>query len=682
MVQFRTSSSATTSARTSAPPRGQRCVACPEAQRPRQRRKTARHHTFFEMLGNFSFGDYFKRRDDHLRVGAADEGVRHPRERLVVTVFRGEEGSSADDEARARSGARSPASPTSASSGWARRTTSDDGRHGPQRPVHRPSTTSWATGARLARFDQESPDGASGWMEIWNLVFMQFNRAGEGQTTDPLPGAVRGHGMPASSASPRCIQGVMTNYDTDLLCPLVDRRRGVGGSPTAGMATPTTSRAVIADHARMAASSRSPRASRLQQRSRRRAPLGDAPGDSLRLRAVKEPSFHRSSPARWSYGAACPELVQHRDFIVEQARLEDVRFRETRSRRGSRLLGSSRTGRRTTWAFACCRRPGSSTTYGFPHRPHRGDRRGAASPSTTGLPHRAGLPRRSHRRGRARRSAQTSTEGAPSEMEASCSTMGAGDDRIDDRRRVRRSVTGSCLSWWAWWSPPTFRGDQETTVEGSGRAGATSTGTASTIGEGETGEVIARPPFTARPAARWRRRRDRGGGRLRGGRHAEARGTLSRTGGRSRRRDPAGDGAAVVTARRGRRRGATTARRTWPTGRCASAGSHAQQKGSRAPDASASTTRPAERSLRPRRSPASKTSSTARCSPTRRRPHRRRRKPRRGRGRDDDLRKKYGDSVRMLTSGRRASSSAAARTSRAPATSGCSRWSPTPRRRH
>jgi alanyl-tRNA synthetase len=293
--------------------------------------KTARHHTFFEMLGNFSFGDYFKREAITFAWELLTEVYRIPRERLVVTVFAGEKGLPADDEARAiwrevtGFGDERIIGMDAKDNFWSM---GDTGPCGPCTEIH------YFMGDEapdLARFNHDFALGASGWMEIWNLVFMQFNRGADG-ALNPLPAPCVDTGMGLERLT-AVLQGVMTNYDTDLLRPFVERAAELGGKPYGGSATDPHDIAcrVIADHARMAAFSLAEGIT--PSNKDRGAALRSVMRRAIRfayLQGVKEPSFHRVVELVVErYGAAFPELVQHRDFIVEQARLEDVRFRET-----------------------------------------------------------------------------------------------------------------------------------------------------------------------------------------------------------------------------------------------------------------------------------------------------------------------------------------------------------------
>jgi alanyl-tRNA synthetase len=208
-------------------------------------------------------------------------------------------------------------------------------------------------------------------MEIWNLVFMQFNRAEKGGTLAALPAPCVDTGMGLERLT-AVLQDVMTNYDTDLLRPLVDRAAELGGRPYTGAASDPHDIAcrVIADHARMAAFTLAEGVT--PSNKDRGAALRSVMRRAIRfayLQGVKEPSFHHVvARAVERYGAAYPELLQHRDFIIEQARLEDLRFRETIPT-GLKLLGEF-----TDWRTDDLGRralPGAvawelNATYGFP----------------------------------------------------------------------------------------------------------------------------------------------------------------------------------------------------------------------------------------------------------------------------------------------------------------------------
>ena len=193
---------------------------------------TARHHTFFEMLGNFSFGDYFKR--DAIRF--AWEFVTNELEARSEACCASP--CTTPTTKRARSGARSPACPTRASTGSATRTTS--GRWRTPGPCG-PCSEIFVDLAHVAQ-GLAFPDGATGeWTEIdreefsldafvegaeagrflefWNLVFMQFDRQPDGTLVPlPKPSVDTGAGLERIAA---ITQGVTMNYHTDLFAPLL-----------------------------------------------------------------------------------------------------------------------------------------------------------------------------------------------------------------------------------------------------------------------------------------------------------------------------------------------------------------------------------------------------------------------------------------------------------------------------
>ena len=196
--------------------------------------RTARHHTFFEMLGNFSFGDYFKRDAISYAWELLTVVWKLPKDHLVITVFKGEEGLPADDEARAiwkevtGFGDDRIIGLGRADNFW---TMGDTGPCGPCTEIH------YFMGegtADVSQFNVVEPryDG-SGWMEIWNNVFMQFNRAVKDGPLVPLPAQSVDTGMGLERIT-AVLQGVTSNYDTDLLRPLVELAAKIGGKPYGG----------------------------------------------------------------------------------------------------------------------------------------------------------------------------------------------------------------------------------------------------------------------------------------------------------------------------------------------------------------------------------------------------------------------------------------------------------------
>ena len=292
---------------------------------------TRRHHTFFEMLGNFSFGDYFKRDAITFAWDLLTNVYGLPKSHLVITVFGGENGLAADDEARALwrevtgFGDERIIDMDAKNNFWSM---GDTGPCGPCTEIHYFMGTATPD---LSTFNQEPDANGTGWVEIWNLVFMQFNRAEKNGPLAPLPAPCVDTGMGLERIT-AVLQHATTNYDTDLLRPYVDRAAEIAGGAYNGTEGEfDVACRVIADHARMAAFSLAEGVT--PSNKDRGAALRSVMRRAIRhayLQGVKEPSFHRVVEVVIErMGVAYPELVQHRDFIIEQSRVEDQRFRET-----------------------------------------------------------------------------------------------------------------------------------------------------------------------------------------------------------------------------------------------------------------------------------------------------------------------------------------------------------------
>jgi alanyl-tRNA synthetase len=210
--------------------------------------RTARHHTFFEMLGNFSFGDYFKAdaiafawelltRDFGLEAG-----------RLMATVFREDDDALALWKRVAGFGDHRVLRLGEHDNFWAM---GDTGPCGPCSEIHFHQgdhlPCAEVTAGRACRGPACTCDR---WLEIWNLVFMQFNRDSTGALTPlPKPSIDTGMGLERVAA---VLQGRQSNFDTDLLRPLIDRVSALAGTPYGAAAEDDVSLRVIADHARAA----------------------------------------------------------------------------------------------------------------------------------------------------------------------------------------------------------------------------------------------------------------------------------------------------------------------------------------------------------------------------------------------------------------------------------------------
>ncbi len=292
---------------------------------------TARHHTFFEMLGNFSFGDYFK--DEAIRLAwtfvTADIGL--PIDRLVVTVFKGEDGIPADDEAAALWEAVGVPPERIVRLGMADNFWSmgDTGPCGPCSEIHYyqgdldPQTA-------IGIFDTPAADDQ--WIEIWNLVFMQFERfADASMQALPKPSIDTGMGLERLCA---VVQGVRSNYDTDLFAPILARIGELFGLSYADVRGDErgTAMRVVADHARAAAfliadgvlpsnEGRGYVLRRIMRRAIRYGrKLGDAGGPFLAraCAAVVE-----------EFGGVYPELREQAPVIARVVDLEEERFGAT-----------------------------------------------------------------------------------------------------------------------------------------------------------------------------------------------------------------------------------------------------------------------------------------------------------------------------------------------------------------
>jgi alanyl-tRNA synthetase len=204
--------------------------------------RTPRHHTFFEMLGNFSFGDYFKRDAIQMAWDLLLDEYKLPVERLWFTVHHTDDDAAqlwvdvgADPERVLRFGDKD--------NFW---------EMGPTGPCGPCSEIHYYLGDDLSRntADLVNADHEDN-LEIWNLVFMQYDRAQDGTLTElPNPSIDTGMGLERLAS---VLQGVRSNYDTDLLRPLVDFVAEESGRPYVEDSEDGMSMRVIADHARCAA---------------------------------------------------------------------------------------------------------------------------------------------------------------------------------------------------------------------------------------------------------------------------------------------------------------------------------------------------------------------------------------------------------------------------------------------
>ena len=316
---------------------------------------TARHHTFFEMLGNFSFGDYFKDLAIELAWNLVTREYGLPEDRLLVTVY------AEDDEAAGlwKKIAGLPESrilriPTS-DNFWAM---GDTGPCGPCSEIF------YDHGDRIPGGPPGSPDeDGDRFIEIWNLVFMQFEQVTpEERVSLPSPSIDTGMGLERLAA---VLQGKHDNYDIDLMQALIHASAEASGVDADG--PHAVSHRVIADHLRAsgfliadgvlpANEGRGYVLRRIMRRAMRHA----------HIIGCREPLLHRIAPVLVrEMGGAFPELGQASALISETLRIEEERFKQTLGR-GLRLLDEAEAGLGADEAL-----PGAVAfrlydTYGFP----------------------------------------------------------------------------------------------------------------------------------------------------------------------------------------------------------------------------------------------------------------------------------------------------------------------------
>jgi alanyl-tRNA synthetase len=293
--------------------------------------RTARHHTFFEMLGNFSFGDYFKQEAIAFGWEFLTRELGLPAERLTATVFRGEAGVPRDEEARRYWAAHVPDARIlelgAKDNFWAM---GDTGPCGPCSEIH------FHQGDGLPCAEAAAGRPCLGvececdrWLEVWNLVFMQFDRDASGRLAPlPAPCVDTGMGLERLTA---IVQGRLSNYDTDLFLPLIGAMARRCGRPYGASAEDDVSLRVIADHLRSAtfiiADGAMPgnegRGYVLRKIMRRAMRHG-------RRLGVEEPFLHELvDVAVDRMASAYPELVAEAPNVKRVVQVEEERFRGT-----------------------------------------------------------------------------------------------------------------------------------------------------------------------------------------------------------------------------------------------------------------------------------------------------------------------------------------------------------------
>jgi alanyl-tRNA synthetase len=288
---------------------------------------TARHHTFFEMLGNFSFGDYFKEDAIAFAWELVTRDYALAKDRLLVTVY-------AQDEEAAGLWRKITGLPESkiiriatSANFWAM---GDTGPCGPCSEIF------YDHGEAIPGGPPGSADeDGDRFVEIWNLVFMQYEQLADGRReTLPKPSIDTGMGLERITAA---LQGVTSNYDTDLFRRLIAASVEFSGAPAGG--ENAASHRIIADHLRSTSfliadgvlpsnEGRGYVLRRIMRRAMRHA----------HLLGSKDPLMYRLVPTLVAeMGQAYPELKRAEALVAETLKLEETRFRDTLAR-GLKLL--------------------------------------------------------------------------------------------------------------------------------------------------------------------------------------------------------------------------------------------------------------------------------------------------------------------------------------------------------
>jgi alanyl-tRNA synthetase len=343
--------------------------------------RTPRHHTFFEMLGNWSFGDYFKREAILWAWQFLTEDLGIPGERLAATTYR-------DDDVAWSVWADEIGLPPDRMARWGDVDNGDDknfwrmaetGPCGPCSEIH------FDRGPELSEGPGCIPDHSEHcprWLEIWNLVFMEFDQRADGRVPLPFTSVDTGMGLERLAS---VLQQVPSNYDTDLFTPIHDRMRDLFGHDPEAFESERFSYQVIADHARAVTflvgddvpPSNEGRGYVTRKLFRRAVRHG-------RLLGRLEPFMaDAASVVIEVMGEAYPHLVERRDEILGVIGREELQFGRTLDA-GTRLLDAEieaiiggREGERVIGRQAETLPPGAPSlpgdvafklhdTYGFP----------------------------------------------------------------------------------------------------------------------------------------------------------------------------------------------------------------------------------------------------------------------------------------------------------------------------
>jgi alanyl-tRNA synthetase len=327
--------------------------------------KDTYHHTFFEMLGNWSFGDYFKKEAIRWAWELLTDVWKLDKSRLHVTVFEGGEGLAADDEAAALWRSETDIDPTHIHKGSRKDNFWEMGETGPCGPcseIHIDRTPD-KSGGRLVNA------GLPDVIEIWNLVFIQFNRGLDKKLT-PLPAKHVDTGMGFERIT-AVLQGKASNYDTDVFTPIMDAIGKLTGKKYGGRLDDVHDIGfrVIADHLRMAAFA-------ITDGARPGNKKRDAVLRSVIRRAVRfgyqyfelrEPFVYKLVPVVVEQmSGAFPELKRDPKQTAEIIRKEEAEFLKTIQRGLSHFAQAVERGKDHGGLIDGTDAANLQTTYGFP----------------------------------------------------------------------------------------------------------------------------------------------------------------------------------------------------------------------------------------------------------------------------------------------------------------------------
>ena len=300
--------------------------------------RTPRHQTLFEMLGNWSFGDYFKREAIHWAWEFLTVELGIPAERIAATTY-------ADDEEARRIWREEIGVPPERMAQWGNIAVGDDhnfwsmGETGPCGPC---SELHYDRGAEFSEGPECVPDHSETcprWLEVWNLVFMQFDRSADGTLTPlPFPSVDTGMGLERMTSA---VQGVDSNYRTDLFVPIIDRLAFHLGHRPEEVEAERFSYQVVADHSRAmtfligeGVRPSNEGAGYVLRRIMRRAVR------HLRLMGIRKPVLAETCGTVIDLmGGAYPYLAAGREAILAAVDAEERKFARTLEAGSERLLG-------------------------------------------------------------------------------------------------------------------------------------------------------------------------------------------------------------------------------------------------------------------------------------------------------------------------------------------------------